>query len=148
MCRRRRRACERRRGAAAVEFAIVAPIFFLMILGMLELGRAVMVQQVITNASREGARIAVLDGAQVTGTDADPGVTDSVQRYLQNANIDPDSATITINPASPGDAGYGDPVTVTVDIPFSEVSWLPVPRYLVGNKTLSAATVMRRETVQ
>jgi len=131
-----------------VEFAIVAPIFFLMILGMLELGRAVMVQQIITNASREGARVAVLDGAQRVGSPADPGVIDSVERYLTNANINPDSASILINPDPPGDAGYGDPVTVTIDIPFSAVTWLPMPRYLVGGKTLSATTVMRRETVQ
>jgi Flp pilus assembly protein TadG len=131
-----------------VEFAIVAPIFFLMILGMLELGRAVMVQQVITNASREGARMAVLDGAQRVGSADDPGVIDSVERYLTNANISPDSATITIDPYTPSDAGYGSPVTVTVGIPFSAVTWLPAPRYLTGGKTLSATTVMRRETVQ
>ena len=148
MCRRRRRVCQRRLGAAAVEFAIVAPIFFLMIFGMLELGRAVMVQQVITNASREGARIAVLDGSLVTGTVASPGVRDSVQRYLTSANIDADSVTITIDPATPSSASYGAPVTVTVSVPFSEVSWLPTPKYLVGNRTLSSATVMRRETVQ
>lgn len=131
-----------------MEFAIVAPIFFLMILGMLELGRAVMVQQVITNASREGARVAVLDGAQRVGSPADPGVIDSVERYLTSANINPDSVTITIDPFTPTDAGYGSPVTVTVGVPFSAVTWLPAPKYLVGGKTLSATTVMRRETVQ
>ncbi len=48
------RSCRRnRRGAAAVEFAIVAPVFFLLVFGMIEYGRMVMVQQVITNASRE-----------------------------------------------------------------------------------------------
>jgi Flp pilus assembly protein TadG len=54
--------CRRnRRGAAAVEFAVVAPVFFLMIFGMIEFGRMVMVQQILTNASREGARLGVLD---------------------------------------------------------------------------------------
>ena len=39
------RPCRRnRRGAAVVEFAIVAPLFFLMIFGMIEFGRAIMVQ--------------------------------------------------------------------------------------------------------
>ena len=54
---------KKRRGAAAVEFAVVAPIFLLLVFGMIEYGRMVMVQQVLTNASREGARCAVLDGA-------------------------------------------------------------------------------------
>ena len=58
-CRLYRR---KRRAAAAVEFAVVAPVFFLMVLGMIEYGRMVMVQQVITNASREGAGKAVLQG--------------------------------------------------------------------------------------
>ncbi len=49
------RSCRRnRRGTAAVEFALVAPVFFLLVFGMIEYGRMVMVQQVITNASREG----------------------------------------------------------------------------------------------
>ena len=43
--------------------ALVAPVFLLMVLGMLEIGRVLMVQQILTNASREGARRAVLDGA-------------------------------------------------------------------------------------
>src|SRR3990172_3039118 len=45
-----------RRGAAVTEFAIVAPVFFLMVIGFLEFGRALMVQQVLINASRVGAR--------------------------------------------------------------------------------------------
>ena len=53
----------KRFGAAAVEFAIVAPLFFLLVFGMVEFGRMVMIQQVLTNGSREGARKAVLDGA-------------------------------------------------------------------------------------
>jgi Flp pilus assembly protein TadG len=133
LCRRKRR------GAAAVEFAIVAPLFFLLIFGMIEFGRAVMVQQVLTNASREGARIAVLDGT--TGTE----VHTAVDNYLQRANIT--GATVTVNPNPPSTAVYGAPVTVSVSIPFRQVSWLPSPIFL-GGSTLTATTVMRRETVQ
>ena len=57
VCRSDRR---KKRGAAVVEFAIVAPLFILLVFGMIEFGRMVMVQQVLTNASREGARLAVL----------------------------------------------------------------------------------------
>jgi Flp pilus assembly protein TadG len=128
-----------RRAAAAVEFAIVAPVFFLLILGMIEYGRMVMVQQVITNASREGARQAVLDGA----TTAE--VTAAVNSYLSSGSIT--GATVTVTPNPPSNAGFGDPVTVSVSIPFSQVSWLPSPMYL-GGKTLIATTVMRRESVQ
>ncbi|REJ67277.1 MAG: pilus assembly protein [Planctomycetota bacterium] len=134
------RLCRRKRtGAAAVEFALVAPVFFLMVLGMIEIGRAVMVQQVITNASREGARRAVLDGA----TAAD--VQNFVNTYLTNASLP--SGTISFPQGNPENAGFGSPVEVRVSIPFSQVSWLPSPMYL-GGENLEASTVMRRETVQ
>ncbi|RMG01764.1 MAG: pilus assembly protein [Planctomycetota bacterium] len=130
---------KQRRGAAVVEFAIVAPVFFLLLLGMIEFGRMIMVQQIITNASREGARVAVLDG---TTTD---DVVDTVNNYLSSAAIN--GANITVDPDPPSDAGYGEPVTVSVSVPFSQVSWLPSPMFL-GGTNLSASTVMRRETVQ
>jgi len=130
---------KRRRGAAAVEFAVVAPVFFLLVFGMIEFGRMVMVQQVITNGSREGARIAVLDGA----TTAE--VTAAVTGYLQSAGIA--GGNVTVSPDPPSSAGYGEPVTVTVSVPFDQVSWLPSPIFL-GGSTMTATSVMRRETVQ
>lgn len=137
------RPCRRnRQGAAAVEFAIVAPVFFMMVFGMIEFGRAIMVQQVLTNASREGARVGVLDSATPTRTQVISTVTTS----LQAAGIT--GATITVTPTEPTSAGYGDPVTVAVSIPFSSVSWLPAPWFLGGDTQLRASTVMRRETVQ
>jgi len=128
-----------RLGAATVEFAVVVPVFFLLVFGMIEFGRMVMVQQVITNASREGARQAVLDGATTTE------VTNAVKSYLTSGSIT--GATITVSPNPPSNAAFGDPVTVTVSIPFSQVSWLPSPMFL-GGRTLTSTTVMRRESVQ
>lgn len=128
-----------RRGAAVVEFAIVAPVLLLLILGMIEYGRLVMVQQVITNATREGARAAVLDGATTTG------VTTIVNDFLTGSRVS--GAVVTVTPNPPSTAAFGDPVTVSVQVPFTEVSWLPTPMFL-SNTTLSATTVMRRETVQ
>ncbi len=133
MCRKNRR------GTAVVEFAVVAPIFFLLVFGMIEYGRMVMVQQVITNASREGARQAVLDGSTTAA------VQTAVTNYLTSASVS--GGTVTVTPNPPSTAGYGQPVTVAVSIPFSQVSWLPSPMFL-GSKTLTASSVMRRETVQ
>lgn len=127
-----------RRGAAAVEFAIVLPVFVLLVFGMIEYGRMVMVQQVITNASREGARQAVLDGATTTA------VQSAVTSYLSSAQVSGGSSTVSPDPTG---AASGDPITVTVSIPFSSVSWLPSPMFL-GGKTLSASTTMRRESVE
>jgi len=106
---------------------------------MIEYGRMVMVQQMLTNAAREGARVGVLDSS--TASD----VTTAVNNYLTSARIN--NATITTTPANPSSAGYGQPVTVTVSVPFSQVSWLPSPMFL-GGTTLTAVSAMRRETVQ
>jgi len=135
------RLCRRnRRGAAVVEFAIVAPVFFGFTLGMIEVGRAVMVQQIITNASREGARKGVLDDQTTSG------IQTFVTTYLSNASIG-GSPTVTVNPSLPTATGYNGPVTVTVSVPFSQVNWGPTPIFLNG-ATLTASTVMRREGVQ
>jgi Flp pilus assembly protein TadG len=134
------RSCRRkRRGASVVEFAIVSPVFFLLVFGMIEYGRMVMVQQVLTNAAREGARIGVMDGATQTS------VTSAVNNYLTAAQIS--GATTTVSPNPPSSAAYGASVTVTVSVGFNQVSWLPSPMFL-GGRTLTATSVMRRETNQ
>jgi Flp pilus assembly protein TadG len=127
-----------RRGAAVVEFAIIAPIFFLLVFGMIEFGRMVMVQQILTNASREGARKAVLDGV------SNGDVETTVEDYLTNASIT--GATVSVTTQAPTPPDIAESRIVTVSIPFSQVSWLPSPIFL-GGKTLSASTSMRRETV-
>ena len=136
LCRLGRR---KRRGAAVVEFAVVAPVFFLLVFGMIEYGRMVMVQQIITNASREGARQAVLDGA------TNSEVTNAVNEFLEMSSIQ--GADVETIPANISTAEYGEAVTVSVTVDFNEVSWLPSPMYL-GGQQIKASTVMRRESVQ
>jgi Flp pilus assembly protein TadG len=133
-----------RRGAAVVEFAIVAPLFILLVFGMIEYGRMVMVQQVLTNASREAARKAVLDGANATTIK-----TDTVS-YLTGGGVkNVSTSAITINPTNPASAAAGAPVTVTISVPFSSQSWLPATMFPgAKSKTLTATAVMRREAVQ
>jgi Flp pilus assembly protein TadG len=125
-----------------VEFAVVMPIFVLMVFGMIEIGRAVMVQQILVNASREGARLGVLDGT------TDTEVRTRVNEYLQAASL-PAATTdqISFPQGNPQDVDYGDAVEVKVQLGFGQVTWLATPIYL-GGKTLEASTVMRRETLQ
>ena len=49
-----------REGAAAVEFALVLNLLLLLLMGMIDFGHAWFLRQVITNASREGARAGVV----------------------------------------------------------------------------------------
>ena len=126
-----------RTGAAALEFAIVAPLFFLLVMGLFEFGRMMMVQEILTNGVREGARKAVLPGA----TQSD--VNTVIDNYMTSAGISGHTKSCTPDPAT---ATGGSTVTVTVSVPYNSVSWLPVStvRFL-NNKTLTATVVMRKE---
>lgn len=128
-----------RRGAAAVEFALVAPLFFLFVLGIVEFGRAMTVQQIITNASREGSRRAIIDGATPNEVET------LVSSYLANAQVG--GATVAITPGAFDVLNFGDPITVEVSVPYDQVSLLGTSRFL-GGRTLTARTEMRAERIQ
>jgi Flp pilus assembly protein TadG len=129
-----------RRAAAAVEFAVVAPVLFLIILGMIEFGRVMMVEQEMTNAAREGCRTGVLQGS--TASD----VRNVVSDYLSGARVPlADPANQVVVSPDPSGATAGASISVTVRIPFDSVSWLPVSLFMEG-KTLSATVVMRKES--
>ena len=124
------------RGAAVVELAFTAPVLFLLCFGMIDVGRAVMVQNLITNAARDGARTAVLDGASAEAIET------QVEAYLASSTIS--EAVVTVSPSPLTLANIGDPVSVTVEVPFDSVSWLPSSMYFQG-ANLQATVVMRRE---
>ena len=132
---RRQSRREIRYGIAAVEFAVIAPIFFLMVVGILEFGRALMVQQVIVSAARVGARQAITLNATTAG------VTTTVTGYADNAAVP--GVSVVVNP-SPDTAAAGDVITVTTTVNFDQVSWMPTPWFL-GGKTLTSASSMRKE---
>lgn len=62
-----------------VEFALVAPMFFLVLFGIIEAGRFIFYYETLNNATREGARYAIVNGANTigcsTGSPAEPGTT-------------------------------------------------------------------------
>ena len=134
-----RRGLRRRLGATAVEFAIVAPIFFMFVLGSFEFGRAIMVQQILTNAAREGARQAIVEGADATD------VSTAVTSYLDSTSVA--GATVLVDPSALQTIGFGDEVTVTVSVPYDQVSWLPVSSFMPG-KIMTGESMMRGERLQ
>jgi Flp pilus assembly protein TadG len=126
-----------RRGVATVELALVAPIFLLVVIGLIEFGRAMMVQQLLTNASRVGARVAGKDG--VTSVSE---VQTAVDHYLSGGGVS--GATTEVSPTSLSTVSHGAPVTVAVSVPYSQVSWMPSSWFL-GGTTLRASSVMTRQ---
>jgi len=125
-----------RKGVALVEFALVAPIFVLFIIGVLKIGRAMVVAGQVTNASREAARVASFDSTKQSAT-----VTDAADAFLSKVGVT--GATTTVAPNPPSSAKDGETVSVTVSIPYNQVRWLPASFFL-GGKTLQATTVMCR----
>lgn len=129
-----------RRGVAAVEFAVVLPIMLILVLGVWEIGRLVEVQQLLTNAAREGARRAAMGSA--SNTDAKNAVT----RYLQNTGIPTTNATINVtNETNPGvdasDAAQLDCFRITISVPVADIGWL------LSGQFFSASTVLTSEAV-
>jgi Flp pilus assembly protein TadG len=110
--------------------ALVLPIFFMVVLGIVEFGRAMMVGQMVTNAAREGTRMGIIDG------ETNATVTAWIESFL-NDSINVAAAdvtvTITVDPATGnpdpfdqiGNASAKDLVTVHVSVPFDEVSYIP-----------------------
>ncbi len=125
-------------GAAAVEFALIAPLMIMLTIGMMELGRMVMVKQVLVNASREGARKAVLPNATAES------VISAVQGELESATVN--GASITVSPSTLATTASGTPVTVTVSVQSADVSWIPNPMFTF-NSTMQVSTTMRKESL-
>ena len=127
----------RRRGAAAVEVALIAPLMLLFTFGMIEISRMMMVKNAATQASREGARVAVLPGSESDDVRA------RVQEELSIMSID--VATIELDPEIISNAPPGSNVTVRVRVNPDDVSW--VPSFLTFTiPEISATSVMRRES--
>jgi hypothetical protein len=125
---------QRRQGTAVVEFALVVPLFVILILGILEVGRALMVQQVLINASREGARGALIEEATIDS------VKDVVVAFFEIVSVPIDRNAIIVTP-DPALAVNGTPITVSVSVAYQDVQWLSRMHHLIGR--LEATTTMR-----
>jgi Flp pilus assembly protein TadG len=135
----------RERGAALVEAAITVPIILLISVGIFEFGRAYQTWQVLTNAAREGARLAVLEGT----TDSD--VRSRVNDYLTGGGlVSLSDSSIDVNRAV-AMTGAATGSQITVHYPFEFMVLNPVVRLITPSSTtgtpitMSASTVMRNE---
>lgn len=126
------------RGAAAVEFALVLPVLLLILFGIIDFGRALNAQITLTQAAREGARLAAL------------GQPDVVSRTQAAAT---GLSPVSVNMAScPAGAGPADNAVVTVSYSFSFITPVGAIAGFFGGSgfgspiTLTAQGVMPCET--
>lgn len=135
------------RGAELIEFALTFPLLLLVCLGIIDFGLLFHRYEVLTNAAREGARVAVLPNY----TNAD--VTARVNQYLQGTSLS--SATVvttpttqTLTPALPnGQCITVRRVTVSYNHTYTFVGG--IAQYFssnLGTRTLTAVAAMRTET--
>ena len=88
MFRRRHPRGRHGRGQAMVEFALVIPIFLLLLVAIFDLGRAVFAYNTLTNAAREGARTAIVNQYQPTIVQRAKNATAIVELNAPNVTVD------------------------------------------------------------
>ncbi len=135
-------------GQALIEAALTIPLLLLIAVGIFEFGRAYQTWEILTNAAREGARLAILPGPNSTE------ITQRVRDYMQagglpkysTADVQINAATITVN---------GAPVPasqVLINYPFDFMVFKPVALLVPGahkspgdSLVMQASVVMRNE---
>lgn len=109
----------RRKGQAIVEFALIVPIFLLLVLGVYEFGRAWNVYQVVTDAAREGARVAVIANLTVTRDT----VAKRINENLFRARLDTAAAVKTITGCCMATGSLAGSTTVSISYPY-QLRWI------------------------
>jgi Flp pilus assembly protein TadG len=132
-------------GAAAVEFALVMPVFFLIVFGIIDFGRAYFTTSSLTHAAREGVRVVALGGsadeAEARTVDAAAGLSDV------DASVEDSGAAVD----GTWTCSFGNPTDVVATVPFEYVTPLggfvnllnPVTEGFDGPSTLTSRASMR-----
>ncbi len=129
---------QQRDGVAAVEFAILTPLLFLIVAGTMEVCSALFLQEALTVCAYEGARTAV----QRRATQAQ--VIDRVEEVLEERGIV--NGAVTVTPA-PEAATLFEPVVVTVTAPTAGNTVLPLRNWYswMGNLDFEGEVTMVKE---
>jgi Flp pilus assembly protein TadG len=143
---RRLRACGKSEdGAELIEFVVAFPILMLVIAGILDFGMMMRSYEVVANAAREGARVAVLPDYETDD------VRDRINEYLEASGLDPAKlASPPTNDAVPVVTGAGTFTgrSVTVNYTYQMAVLSGVQALFgggIGNVSLKASAVMRDE---
>jgi hypothetical protein len=138
----------RRRGQALVEFVLIVPILVLLLTGLLDFARAWSAQHALADATREGARMLVVnEGATFTSTEQ------AIKTRLRTAGLNVSEASLTIEfqpgPGEGGDglpAGRNEPQTVALTYTFDFWFLGPFLSWFTGEPiSLFSSITMRGE---
>src|SRR5215510_7184323 len=137
MTQRLRAWIRREEGAALLEMAVTLPLLLFLSVAIFEFGRAYQTWQVLTNAAREGARVAVLPGVDAAG------VKDRVKTYIaagQLTQVADNAITINRNTSITIGAGVTAPASlVKIQYPFTFIVLEPIAKLRVKNSGVGSA---------
>ncbi len=127
-------------GQATVEFALILPVFLLILCGIIDFGWLFYNQLSLNNACREGARYAVVNTAENADTQAIINhIENTTTTVFANDGID-----ITVEYSAPNDPTSGD-VTVSLEADIS--FFTPVLSTIMGKeKTITSTVIMKVES--
>jgi hypothetical protein len=131
------------RGAALVEFTLIAPILIFLTSGIIQFGYVFFIQNTMQNLARDAARgisVGELDGS--TGDVTCPGGGADSAQALICAGVADFSGTFTVNAVEP--ANPGEDVIVTVSLPMADAAVMDVLD-VMSSGTLTASATMRME---
>jgi Flp pilus assembly protein TadG len=135
---RRIRHIRNQKGGSAVEFALVLFVLLLIVFGIIEFGLIFYNQQVITNASREGARFGIV--MRVPRYTAGE-ITQVVYAYCQGRLYPQNGTNPAVTVSAPSGTGFGADLEVSISWPYD---FIFLPDSLLG-RPLYAKTVMKYE---
>lgn len=128
------------RGAVAVEFALLLPVLLTILFGTIEFGMIMYGREVVTNASREGARAGIV---QVSPKPTSGDITTIATNYLTGTGINLSEVTITV-----AGAGGASPAMLTVTATYKYpwlISYIPTLLNLPSPLPITMSTTMRHE---
>jgi len=129
------RVSQKRRGTAAVEFAICLPAIVLLFLGAIELASMTFLKESLAVASYEGARTAAQYNSETN---------DVIEKANSLLDIrDVVGATVTVNPADVSATNRGDLITVTVSSPCNANALIPLQ--FLNDQLITVQSTMVRE---
>ena len=130
----------RSRGQALAEFALVAPVFLLLLFGIVEAGRFIYTYEILNNATQEGARYAIVHGSAAlcpsgpmpggATNPCDPSGAKIQAAVRQYAIAVLPSSDFVVNPPAwtPNNNARGSTVTVSMDDTFRTlIPLVPLP---------------------
>ena len=130
----------RRAGSAAFEMLLILPVFVVLLLGFVELSMIVVVEERLSMASGQGARVAAQGGDT---SDVLKAVKDSLGPGTVRENLKP----IIYEPSDPTTAASGTPVKVRLEVEAKKTvpDLLRFIGFSISNQMLVGQTVMRKE---